>query len=162
MSETYNYATGAVHHDHHRSITINGASGRDLQALLKSFWADEAEELTIDDASCASPEAPLTDAALVRAVEATQAYFWAQSSWAVVYCVCRDRMGVAANVSEFERRVQALPLKRGVIECHPRTIQKTLDTNAYMAYPVDTWAKHGAKERVMLLAERLVAELGRE
>jgi hypothetical protein len=44
MSDTYNYADGAVHHDHHRSITINGASGRELQALLKAFLSDEAEE----------------------------------------------------------------------------------------------------------------------
>ena len=44
MSDTYNYADGAVHHDHRRSITINGASGRDLQALVKAFMCDEAEE----------------------------------------------------------------------------------------------------------------------
>lgn len=50
MSDTYNYADGAVHHDHHRSITINGTTGRDLQALLKAFMADEAEE--VDVVSC--------------------------------------------------------------------------------------------------------------
>ena len=63
MSETYNYASGAVHHDHHRSITINGASGRDLQALLKSFWAEEAEE-----ASYATPASPLEESALPEAL----------------------------------------------------------------------------------------------
>ena len=51
MSDTYNYANGAVHHDHHRSITINGASGRDLQALLKAFMAAEAEEVSEVEAS---------------------------------------------------------------------------------------------------------------
>ena len=47
MSDTYNYSAGAVHHDHHRSITINGASGRDLQALLKAFMADEADDAEV-------------------------------------------------------------------------------------------------------------------
>lgn len=73
MSDTYNYSAGAVHHDHHRSITINGTSGRDLQALLKAFMAEEVEEAeelkiddgepTIHDASCVLPEALLTDEA---------------------------------------------------------------------------------------------------
>ena len=70
MSDTYNYSAGAVHHDHHRSITINGASGRDLQALLKAFMADEAEEVACHEVDTARsttvhgmPEALLTDAA---------------------------------------------------------------------------------------------------
>lgn len=75
MSDTYNYADGAVHHDHHRSITINGASGRDLQALLKAFMAAEAEEVSEVEASpqpspkregaagIAVPEVLLTDEA---------------------------------------------------------------------------------------------------
>lgn len=75
MSDTYNYADGAVHHDHHRSITINGASGRELQALLKAFLSDEAEEVAEVEASpqpsregegaagIAVPEVLLTDKA---------------------------------------------------------------------------------------------------
>lgn len=75
MSDTYNYANGAVHHDHHRSITINGASGRDLQALLKAFMAADAEEVGEVEASpqpspkgeeaagIAVPEVLLTDEA---------------------------------------------------------------------------------------------------
>jgi hypothetical protein len=75
MSDTYNYADGAVHHDHHRSITINGASGRELQALLKAFLSDEAEEVAEVKASpqpspegegaagIAVPEVLLTDKA---------------------------------------------------------------------------------------------------
>ena len=64
-----------MHHDHHRSITINGASGRDLQALLKAFMAAEAEEVSEVEASpqpsqkgegaagIAVPEVLLTDEA---------------------------------------------------------------------------------------------------
>ena len=67
MSDTYNYAAGAVHHDHHRSITINGASTGDLQALLKAFMYDEVvevgEEVTTVVATPHMPEELLTDAA---------------------------------------------------------------------------------------------------
>ena len=75
MSDTYNYSAGAVHHDHHRSITINAASGRDLQALLRAFLSDAAEEVTEVEASpqpspegegaagIALPEVLLTDKA---------------------------------------------------------------------------------------------------
>ena len=160
MSDTYNYANGAVHHDHHRSITINGANAGDLQALLKAFMYEEAADAVAEEVTTevAAPAPKLTDALLVRAVEATQAFFWAQSSWAVVYCVCRDYMGIANNVSEFERRVAELPLRSNVYECRFRTIQKTLDTNEFMAYPVASWERHGAKERAVLLAERLMKE----
>lgn len=103
------------------------------------------------------------EVAFVRAVEAVQSFFWAQSSWAVVYCVCRDYMGIPSNVSDFERRVQALSFsKTNVMECRNRTIQKTLENNDYMGYPVNTWPKRGAKERVLLLAEKLLEELKKE
>ena len=64
MSDTYNYAEGAVHHDHHRSITINGASSGDLQALLKAFMSDDAEEAVAEVMDVAPlPEVLLTDEA---------------------------------------------------------------------------------------------------
>lgn len=50
MSDTYNYSAGAVHHDHHRSITLNGVSGRDLQALLKAFMDAEADDAEVASA----------------------------------------------------------------------------------------------------------------
>jgi hypothetical protein len=63
MSDTFNYAAGAVHHDHHRAITINGVSGRDLQDLLKAFLSDEAEEAAVVTADTAPAEVMTADAA---------------------------------------------------------------------------------------------------
>ena len=158
MSDTYNYANGAVHHDHHRSITINGANAGDLQALLKAFMYEEAADAVAEEVTTevAAPALKLTDALLVRAVEATQAFFWAQSSWAVVYCVCRDYMGIANNVSEFERRVERLDFTRSnVVVCKMGTIQKAITNNDYMRYPIQRWPEGRAR----VLAERLMAEL---
>lgn len=95
------------------------------------------------------------EVAFVRAVEAVQSFFWAQSSWAVVYCVCRDYMGLSASVSEFERRVAELPLKRCVYECPPSTIRRALSNNDYMAYPITRWPDG----RALKLARQLEEEL---
>lgn len=164
MSDTYNYADGAVHHDHHRSITINGASGSDLQALLKAFLSDEAEEVVCHEA--VSEVTPTHDSVsevsferIIRAAEACQGHFWAQSSWAVVYCVCRDHLGLSVSVSEFERRVQSLPsIKTNVMVCHTGAVQKALTNNDYMRFPITRWPEG----RALKLAQRLENELGIE
>lgn len=88
---------------------------------------------------------------LARAVEAVQSYFWAQSSWAVVYCVCREHLGIADNMSEFEKCVQGLAFTRKVYECPTGTIQKALANNEYMRYPLHRWPEGRAA--------RLAAEL---
>lgn len=67
MSDIFNYAAGAVHHDHHRAITIHGVSGRDLQNLLKAFLSDDAEEAAVVTADAAPAEAMTADAALAEA-----------------------------------------------------------------------------------------------
>ena len=42
---TYIYADGAIHHDHHKEMTINVTGKTDLSALVKAFMADDAEEV---------------------------------------------------------------------------------------------------------------------
>ena len=70
MSDIYNYSAGAVHHDHRRSITINGASGRDLQALLKAFMDAEAQEVTCRDVEASPQPSPSGEGAAGIAVPA--------------------------------------------------------------------------------------------
>lgn len=89
---------------------------------------------------------------LVRAVEAVQSYFWAQSSWAVVYCVCRDHLAMKDNMSEFERRVAELPFTRKVVECPAGTVRKAFINNDYLRYSTDRWPEGRAR----VLAEKLM------
>ena len=97
---------------------------------------------------------------LARAVEACQAYFWAQSSWAVVYCVCRDHLSMSMSVVDFERMVEALPFTHTPdYQCPKGTVQKALDNNDYMKYPIARWQECGAKKRALQLTEKLVDEL---
>ena len=53
MSKYY-YADGAIHHDHHKEMTVNVSGKTDIAALMKAFMAEdaeEAEEVSTDDAT---------------------------------------------------------------------------------------------------------------
>ena len=95
---------------------------------------------------------------LARAVEATQSFFWAQSAWAVVYCVCRDHLEMTDNMSEFERMVAGLPLTKKVVECPEGTVRKAVMRNEFMNYPLHRWPEGRASK----LAEKLVEKLDGE
>ena len=42
---TYIYEEGAIHHDHHKEMTIHVSDKADIAALVKAFMADDAEEV---------------------------------------------------------------------------------------------------------------------
>ena len=92
---------------------------------------------------------------LARAIEAVQSYFWAQSSWAVVYCVCRDHLGMKDNMSEFERMVGELPLKRRAYDCPAGTVRRTFANHDYLQYPIARWPEGRAKVLAGRLQEAL-------
>ena len=100
----------------------------------------------------------LNEARLARAVEAVQSFFWAQSSWAVVYCVWRDHLRMGDNMSEFERMVAGLPFTKKVVECPEGTVRKAVMRNEFMNYPLHRWPEGRASK----LAEKLVEKLDGE
>lgn len=93
----------------------------------------------------------LTDTRLARAVEEHQPFFWGKSTYAVVFCVCREYFGVPDNVSAFEKRLQGLPYQKEVKDCPDGTIQKALGYNKFMKKPISKW-KEG---RELTLAKNL-------
>lgn len=114
----------------------------------------------VTDTEKGKQSAQVTDAQVANAIVQSQSLFWAQSAWAVVYCVCRDHLGMADNMTEFERYIKSLPFTQKLsYECPDGTIQSTLKNNTYMRYPIAKWAENGAKERVLLLAENLTHAL---
>lgn len=94
------------------------------------------------------------------AVEEVQAGFWAQSSWGVVFCVCRDLYGGITNASQFERDVQALEKTHHFNhKCPNGTVSRTISNNSYMVKHIDKWAGANAPKRAMSLAAALKASL---
>ena len=97
----------------------------------------------------------LNEERLARAVEATQSFFWAQSAWAVVYCVCRDHLKMTMSMSEFERRVADYPLKPKTKPCPESTVRAAFSDNDFMHSPLHRWPEGRAK----ILAEALIEKL---
>jgi len=93
---------------------------------------------------------------VIKAAEACQAYFWAQSSWAVVYCVYRDHLEMEMSMSEFERRVADYPLSPKTKPCPEGTIRKAFSNNPDMNLPIRRWSEDRAK----ILAKHIIAKLG--
>lgn len=102
----------------------------------------------------------VTDEQIAYAIQKNQTMFWAQSAWAVFFCVCRDYLGMTQSMTEMEHYIKGLPFTQALAyECPDGTIQKTLANNPYMKLPINKWKTNGGKERAILLAEKLIAEL---
>lgn len=94
---------------------------------------------------------------LGRAILKVQQYFWAASSYAVIFCVCRDKYGYADNMSMFERELMSFEsLNKSEYPCRQETITSTMKNNEYMRKPVDNWKENGAKERVLILRDEFI------
>lgn len=92
---------------------------------------------------------------VIKAAEACQAYFWAQSSWAVVYCVCRDHLEMEMSMSEFERRVADYPLSPKTKPCREGTIRAAFRDNDYLHYSIHRWPEGRSKALAQALMEKL-------
>ncbi len=102
----------------------------------------------------------VTDEQIADAIQKNKTMFWAQSAWAVFFCVCRDYLGMTQSMTEMEHYIKGLPFTQALpYECPDGTIQKTLANNPFMKLPINKWKTNGGKERAILLAEKLIAEL---
>ena len=132
-------------HDNH-NVVINAAS----PTPSKEETARQ-DDVTKRDAT--EQVASLGD--VIKAAEACQAYFWAQSSWAVVYCVCRDHLHIDISMSEFERRVADYPLSPKTKPCPEGTIRAAFRDNDYLHYSIHRWPEGRSKALAQALMEKL-------
>ena len=163
MNELTKTKTQTLGNTFYGSVTFNGPMFdiHDNAHVVIHRDRDDNYEASGTGVKRDSSDCTLSSERFARALKVCQPYFWAQSSWAVVYCVCRDHLEMGDNVSEFERGVEILTLAHRLDYSCPRgTVQKAIDNSPYMRYPIGSWGKHGAKERAVMLAERLVEELG--
>jgi hypothetical protein len=134
----------------HGNVTFNGPM----------FDIHDNAHVVIHNSRMEEPEAEgeYSPERLARAIEGVQSFFWAQSAWAVVYCVCRDHLEMTDNMSEFERMVAGLPFTKKVVECPEGTVRKAVMRNEFMNYPLHRWPEGRASK----LAEKLVEKLDGE
>ena len=93
---------------------------------------------------------------LKKAVGKVKPFMWAASSYAVLYCVCRDKYGIPDNMSQFEREFSNS--KTGYT-CKEGVISSTFRTNSYMKLHIDRWERNGAKERALILKNKFIEEV---
>lgn len=134
----------------HGSVTFNGPM----------FDIHDNAHVVIHNSRMEEPEAEgeYPPERLARAIEGVQSFFWAQSAWAVVYCVCRDHLAMGDNMSEFERMVAGLPLRASVCPCPSGTVRKTILHNDFMRYPIHRWPEGRASKLAQRLVEKLTEE----
>lgn len=146
------------------TFNFNAPVGQNIAHVdrLEAHFDKEMTMQVVDTAKLARDEAEETAGCsperLARAIEAVQSFFWAQSAWAVVYCVCRDHLEMTDNMSEFERMVAGLPFTKRAVECPEGTVRKAVMRNEFMNYPLHRWPEGRASK----LAEKLVEKLDGE
>ena len=102
----------------------------------------------------------LTDEALTRVVEKCQGYFWGNSAYAVLFCVCRDDYDVEDSKPLFEQRLQKLPYKKSLtFYCHTRSISNAFSNNPVYNEHIDTWESFNPLPRIIKLRDAIRNEL---
>ena len=93
---------------------------------------------------------------LARAIENCQHYFWGNSAYAVVYCVCRDDLNMPTNMSAFEKRVEEIPYKKKRdYKCPKGTIANAISDNPIYKENINNWDKFKPSSRIIKLRDEL-------
>ena len=110
-----------------------------------------------EDGSCQG-ERVIDSNVLKKAAVKVKPFMWAASSYAVLFCVCRDKYGIPDNMSQFERDFSNT--KTGYC-CKEGVVSSTFRTNSYMKLHIDRWEQNGAKERTLILKDRFIEEVNK-
>ena len=96
---------------------------------------------------------------LARAIENCQLYFWANASYAVLFCICRDSYKIKMSKSDFEEMIEKLPYtKKRSYTCPTGTIANAFSDNPIYADPISEW-DNKAHKRIIKLRDELLREL---
>lgn len=97
---------------------------------------------------------------LARAIENCQQYFWGNSAYAVVFCVCRDAYKMQPNKTAFEKMVEQLPFQgKRDYKCPLGTIANAFSDNLIFNENVNDWEQFGPLPRIVKLRDELRREL---
>ena len=97
---------------------------------------------------------------LAKAIENCQSYFWSNSAYAVVYCICRDDYKRKLSQIEFEKMVEGLPYtKERHHQCTTGTIANAFSNNPIFYEDVNEWDNFNPMPRIIKLRDALRKEL---
>ena len=97
---------------------------------------------------------------LARAIENCQQYFWGNSSYGVVFCLCRDDYGMEPNKSAFENMMGNLPnTKKLSYICTENTIATAFSNNPIFNENINNWDGKNPMARIIKLRDELRKQL---
>jgi len=97
---------------------------------------------------------------LACAIENCQKYFWGNSSYGVVFCVCRDDYEVEPNKSAFENLAGNLPYtKKLSYICTENTIANAFQNNPIFNENINNWDSKNPMKRIIKLRDELRKQL---
>ena len=97
---------------------------------------------------------------LACAIENCQKYFWGNSSYGVVFCVCRDDYEVEPNKSAFENMTGNLPYTRKLSYiCTENTIANAFQNNPIFNENINNWDSKNPMARIIKLRDELRKQL---
>lgn len=106
-----------------------------------------------------SDKKELSKEQLASAIENCQQFFWANASYAVVFCICRDEYKIKMSKSDFETMIEDLPYTRKrSYTCPTGTIANAFSDNPIYADPISEWDNRASK-RIIKLRDELLSEL---
>ena len=133
-----------VHDNAHVYLSVDKA-----EVTMRDGMEKEGEKKTQLSGEC-----------LARAIENCQEYFWGNSAYAVLFCVCRDDYDENGNKSLFEQRLQKLPYKKSLtFYCHTRSISNAFSNNPVYNEHIDTWESFNPLPRIIKLRDAIRHEL---
>lgn len=93
---------------------------------------------------------------LAQAIENCQQYFWANASYAVVFCICRDEYKMKKSKSDFETMIEDLPYTRKrSYTCPSGTIANAFSNNRIFYENVSDWENFTPLPRIIKLRDEL-------
>ncbi len=136
-------------------ITVNGS--------MFDIHDNEHVHISVEDGAMSSKSKDgareMDRVQMARAIENCQQYFWANASYAVVFCICRDEYKVKMSKSDFETMIEDLPYKKKLSHtCPTGTIANAFSDNPIYNDPVSEWDNKASK-RIIKLRDELRREL---
>ena len=136
----------------------------DMRKLMKEHEEDELKEerkMEIAETQIGTiGRKKLSLQKLACAIENCQKYFWANSAYGVVFCICRDDYGMEPNKSAFENLVFNLPYtKKLSFVCTENTIANAFQNNPIFCDHVNNWDSKNPMARIIKLRDELRKQL---
>ena len=135
-------------HEDMRKLTEEKQEG-DIEEMMEEVGKTETKNGTIG-------RKKLSLQKLACAIENCQKYFWGNSSYGVVFCICRDDYEVEPNKSAFEHMAENLPYtKKLSYLCKENTLATAFSNNPIFNENINNWDSKNPMKRIIKLRDEL-------